>query len=114
MLLWIFASFLGVGRQFNLLHEMTYLLDFFLEFSSLFLRLLLKRGNLAVCLIPVLISIVSFFDDVCHLFPLFMQLILQLLIEIIKDNPLLSQTVDHQFQFLIHCDGLVELLVGLV
>lgn len=35
------TSLLGVGRQFNLLHEVTDLLDFFLKISALFFGLCL-------------------------------------------------------------------------
>lgn len=43
-----------------------------------------------------------------------MQLTLQLLIKIVKDNSFFSQTVNDQFEFLVDCDGLVELLVCFV
>ena len=93
---------------------MTDLFDLLFKISGLLFGLLLQRVDLSVGLVPVFIGIVGLLNDICHLLSFLMQLTLQLFVEIVKDDSFLSQTIDHKFKLLVDCDGLVELLVGLV
>jgi len=90
---------------------MTDLLDIFFKLWCLFLCHLLQRSNLIVCFISILISIVSFFNNICHFFTLFMKLVFQFFVKIIKDNSLFTKTINHQFKIFINSDCLVKLLI---
>lgn len=111
----LYAScFFGEGGELYLLHEVTDLLDLFLELRGLLFCLLFERCDLVVGLVPVLVCIVGLLNYIRHLLALFMQLTLQLLVEIIEDNSFFPETVNDQFQFLIDSDGLIEFLIGLI
>lgn len=107
-------SLLGIGRKLDLFHEVTYLLDFLIKLRGLLLGLLLERSDLVVGLVPVLIGVIGLLDDIRHLLALLVQLGFQLLVQIVKDNPLLSQRIDQQLQLLIDSDSLIEFLVRFV
>lgn len=89
-------------------------LDFLFELACFLLGLLLEGVDLVVCLVSVFVGIVCLLDDISHFLSLLVQLVLQFFVQIIEDNSLLPQAVDHQFEFLVDRDGLIELLVGLV
>ena len=105
---------LGIGRKLDLFHEVAYLLDFLVEFRGLLLGLLLERSDLVIGLVSVLIGVISLLDDIRHFLALLMQLGLQLLVKVVKNDPLLSQRIDQQLQLLVDSDSLIELLVRFV
>lgn len=107
-------SLLGIGRKLDLFHEVAYLLDFLIKLRGLLLGLLLKRSDLVIGLVSVLIGVIGLLDDIRHLLALLVQLRFQLLVQIVKDNPLLSQRIDQQLQLLIDSDSLIEFLVRFV
>lgn len=106
--------FLTVRRQLDLLQKIAHLLNLPLEVSCLFLCLDLQSLNLVVGFIPLLVGIVGFLDDVGHLLPLLVEFFLELLVEVIKDDPFAAEAVDDALEVLVVGGGLVELLVGLV
>ena len=69
---------------------------------------------MVVGLIPILIGVIGFLNDICHLLSLLVQFVLQLLIQVIENHSLFPQTVDNELELLVDSDSLIELLVGLV
>jgi hypothetical protein len=112
----IFDSFglLGIAREFYLFHQMTDLLDLFLELSCFLLGLLLQGIDLVVGLITILISIVCFLDDISHFLAFLMKLALQFLVKIIEDDSFFPQAINDQLELLVNSDRLIELLISFI
>jgi hypothetical protein len=70
--------------------------------------------DLAVGLVALLVGGVGFLDYVGHLFALFVQLALELAVEVVEDYALTAQAVDDLAELAVYGDGLVEFLVGFV
>lgn len=70
--------------------------------------------DLVMSFVSLLVCIVSFLDDIGHLLSFLMKLLLQLLIQIIKNNPLPPKAVNQPFQILIISRSLIKLLISLI
>ena len=91
------TNLLGIRRKFHFFHQMTNFFDLFLELCGFFFCLLLQRVDLIICLISILIGIISFFNNISHLFSLFMKFIFKLFVQVIKYNSLFSETINQIF-----------------